>query len=180
MDLLVIFLFMFILLMKAIPTWVFAVGFFILAMVCICFWKRTLLRNTCIALVILIATAFLLWQVLNRTGGGTALKAHFGTAIDAKSVAKYRHNLIGIEDHDHFWELKDVDANACDQVIEEYNFCKTDPDRLFSTRGSCDLPRWWPKSTEPYSIYASFSDLGCREIWIAKNGGSLYIYKFSE
>jgi|GEM_PF-1370827 len=180
-----LFIYIFFLPVLLIPLWFFLVPPVIVTIVCVFIWKRQALRNTLIVMgivmcVIIEIPLLGLHMFFSATAGDgrTRLNSHFGSVIDPDSVARHRFKIAGLGDTDDFWKLKHIDVNSCQQIIQKFNLKPIQHDRLFSLM---NRPWWWPKSVGPYSVYQGDDGYGGSiELWISKEGYSVYLFKFTE
>lgn len=178
-------LFILIDILSRIPLWVFLIPFVILTAVCVRFWERANLRNTCIvgsALVVLAAIPVSVVQsVFPPPRGGTRLAMHFRSVIGADSIARYRYQLVGFGDTDEYWKLKNIDPNDCQRIVLKHNLKIISDDRSYSPGSLLGAPWWWPGSTKGYSVFEGDDGLlGSIEIWISKDISRVYLFKFTE
>ena len=179
------FIYMFFLPILAIPLWFFLVPLGMATVLCLVFWKRETLRSTVfimgliISLVIAIPPLGLHMYFSARAGDGkTRLNIYFGDVINPDSVARHRFRLAGLGDTDDLWKLKHIDPNECQRVIQTFGLELMQHDRPSSLM---ERPWWWPKSTGSYCVYQGDDGFGgSTELWIPKEGSSVYLFKFTE
>lgn len=164
-------------LLALVPLWVFLVPLAGLTVGGFCLRKRPRARIACLVLgvpLVLVAIPAL----LSVGSKARVLQACFGPMHGPRRIVRYRHNLVAFEDHKYYWKLTDVDRRDCDRIIQEYQLERADVDHLFSRMSP---PTWWPTSTDGYSIFAGDDGhLGTREMWVAREGASAYLFKFDE
>jgi hypothetical protein len=113
----------------------------------------------------------------DKVDGRERINMYFGGLINPNNVVKYKFEGAWGDTVD-YWKLKNIDANACQLIIRNFNFKPIQDNDLMSVTGS---PRWWPKSEDSYLIYEnSDEDGGREELWIPKEGSNAYIFKFVE
>jgi hypothetical protein len=165
-------------LLSCIPEWVVLGSLVPVTVACIHFRKRRAIRNACVALGLLLAISIPGLRIFDAYARALDLRRHFGTVPDADNIVESAFRHLAIEESGRYWKLKDLDAGDCNQIIQEFGLIESEDERLLSLT---DAPPWWPDSTEGYSIFkGSDSDLGSREVWMAKNGTGVYLYKFTE
>jgi hypothetical protein len=163
------------------PLWVFLIPLIPLVIGAVGLRKHTRARGVCIVLTALVIAAALpavAREFLTIGAPEKALEAHFGTTIPAHCIVKYKHHLVGLEDHNHHWKLTGVDIGKCNEVIQKYGLKPADGEHLFSRFRA---PKWWAKSKDDYRIFeGDDGHLGSREIWVPKEGSTVYLFKFTE
>lgn len=166
------------------PLWIFFIPLLILALTCVGFWRRARFRNACAVIGVLIALVsipFVAVQISLRMDAGKRLEWLFGVAIDPNRVAKYRFELAGLGDTIEFWKLENVDSDECMQIVSKHNLTEVSDDKLFPPGSVGCGPWWWPRSTEGYAVFEGPDrEGGSREVWVPRNGGSMYLFRFLE
>jgi len=180
-----LFIYMYLFPVLLIPLWFFLIPPIIVTIICVVIWKREALRNTIIVIG-------LIWFVLIEIpslglhmffyaaagNGKTRLNTHFGNVINPDSIARHRFRIAGLGDTDDFWKLKHIDDNNCQQIIQKFNLKLIQHDRPSSLM---NRPWWWLKSIGPYSVYQGDDGYGGSiELWISKEGSTVYLFKFTE
>ncbi len=168
----------------SIPFWIFPIPLLILALACVRFWRWVRFRNACAAiglLVALISIPFGVVQASFHMDAGKRVESGFGLAIDPNRVAKYRFEPAGLGDTIEFWKLKNVNADDYMQIVSKHNLTEVSADRAFSPASMRDGPRWWPRSTQGYTVFEGLDcQGGSMEVWIPENGGGVYLRRFLE
>jgi len=154
------------------PLWIFYVPLVLLALACVRFRRRAGIRNACVVVGLFVTLAsipFIAAQVSLRLEADERLEARFGVAIAPGRIAKFRLDP-GLMDSVEYWKLRNVDPNACLEIIKKNNLMETNP-ALSSSR-----PRWWPKSDAGYLVFrGDDGQLGDREVWISADQSTVYL-----
>ena len=171
-------IYLFIVYLPFMPVWVYLIALILLAIIFARYWKRRALRAVCIVIGLLIVIPLLGLRMYGPNSGRGRLKTHFGSVIASSSVVHHRFVWAGFGDTCDFWKLRSIDASNRQQIIEKFNLEPTRDESPFSLMNP---PSWWPKSTGPYSVFDADDRYGDRiELWVPKEGSSVYLFKFSE
>jgi hypothetical protein len=154
------------------PLWIFYVPLVILALASVRFRRRAGIRNTCVVVgsfVTLVSIPFVATQVSLRLEADERLEARFGVAVASEKIVRFRLDS-GLLDSVEYWKLRNVDPNACLQIIQKNNLTEANPAQ------SSSRPRWWPKSDAGYLVFTGDDGrLGNREVWVSADKSTMYL-----
>ncbi len=171
------------LILLCVPLSIFFVPLLILTLGGVWFWRRVTLRNTCIVfglLIALMSIPFVAVRVSFRMDAKERLKWEFDMPVVSGRVAKYRFEPGGL-DTVEFWKLKNANSDDYMQIVSKHSLTRISEDKLFPPASVAWGPWWWPRSTQGYLAFeGQDNEGGSREVWIAQDGSSVYLFRFLE